>query len=625
MQASLAVRDTAPAEQLEERLAAAIVQRLERALLELEPRPGSHVSVLEPAVSFRLEEPLVLEVAVGGEMLVPDGGRYGRTLPGLADGPVAIPIELRGPGALQGHYELAFVLDRGEPDLRLHDAERLAGGVRPPVRLAGSVADAGGCSVVVTAGGLRPPVARQGEAWSCALALPEGEHELEVRAVDAAGNATTLRRLVHVDATPPVVTLEPPDRPLRREPTATVRGRVSEPAAVLLFDGRERPLGEDGGFAVVVALEEGPNHLAFSARDPAGNESGDAFLRLELDSRAPELRLAHPAEGARLRQREVALEGWVSEPGCRLLLDGRELAVGGGDWKHAVPFGEGEVELELVAVDRAGNRSLPVLRSFHVAPPYPMRYPGLTFAGVNAQHAAEYTLDRDPSVVLIFVPGGEFLMGSERTADSCPGAVPPHRVSLSPYFISKYEITTGQYRRFCVATGTRRGEHAVGPTVEPARGMPWRDAAEYCRWAGLSLPTEAQWEFAARGTDGRRFPWGDYEPRSGTEPRCNFWGQVEGHRGPLPVGSFPDYPGPFGTLDQAGNVWEWCSDYYGAYPHGDERDPRGPVTGGHRVIRGGGFLGEETREVRATWRARLEPTLELEHVGFRPVLEYHPD
>ena len=91
------------------------------------------------------------------------------------------------------------------------------------------------------------------------------------------------------------------------------------------------------------------------------------------------------------------------------------------------------------------------------------------------------------------------------------------------------------------------------------------------------------------------------------------------------MGSFPDYPGPFGTLDQAGNVWEWCSDYYGAYPHGDERDPRGPVTGGHRVIRGGGFLGEETREVRATWRARLEPTLELEHVGFRPVLEYHPD
>ena len=196
---------------------------------------------------------------------------------------------------------------------------------------------------------------------------------------------------------------------------------------------------------------------------------------------------------------------------------------------------------------------------------------------------------------LVWVPAGEFLMGME--AGPYDGR-PERRVHLDGFWIYKHEVTVAQYRKFCAATGRDMprapswGRHDDDPIVH----VTWRDAADYAAWAGTALPTEAQWEKAARGTDGRQYPWG----WKWDDARCNTWSAVEaGRDGPLesgkgyrrtrPVGSYPDGASPYGCLDMAGNVWEWCADWYDAdyYREAPASNPPGPATGDARVIRGG--------------------------------------
>ncbi len=199
----------------------------------------------------------------------------------------------------------------------------------------------------------------------------------------------------------------------------------------------------------------------------------------------------------------------------------------------------------------------------------------------------------------VFIPDGSFQMGG-LDAKNEPDELPPHKVTISAFWMDKFEVTTGMYK-LCVEAGScdlptsfaseqhekyfNNEEYADYPVVF----VSWGNAADYCTWAGKRLPTEAEWEYAARGTDFRTFPWGDQRPDSSY---ANFNRNINDV---TRVGSFPAGASPFGVLDMSGNVWEWVSDFYGseAYNQAAGANPTGPmaaVGGGERhVIRGGSY------------------------------------
>ncbi|MGE3165610.1 MAG: SUMF1/EgtB/PvdO family nonheme iron enzyme [Planctomycetota bacterium] len=261
-------------------------------------------------------------------------------------------------------------------------------------------------------------------------------------------------------------------------------------------------------------------------------------------------------------------------------------------------------------------------------------YPGLTLVGKNPQGYLEYTLDLDPSVVLILIPGGTFAMGQELT-----NGQPVHAVTLSPYFLAKYEITNAQYRTFCDATLTPYPpspnccglplDHFTNPNYadHPVVMVSWNELTSsrgYLDWAGLVLPTEAQWEFAARGVEGRSYPWGEDSPAVGSVYRANgCWGYDCGssdgwvYTSPVNASPFDQYPGPHGTLGQAGNVWEWCHDWLELYGPDPETDPVGPAVGTARAIRGGGWF-LFAFHLQSANRYSFSPNTRHTYVGLRP-------
>ena len=225
----------------------------------------------------------------------------------------------------------------------------------------------------------------------------------------------------------------------------------------------------------------------------------------------------------------------------------------------------------------------------------------------------------------MFVPGGEFTMGSDKY--SIEG--PPHLVQVRPFWMSRTHVTTAMYQVFVASTGHRSQEfhnqHLVDSALfyhldHPAVGVSYDDALSYCHWAGGRLPTEAEWEFAARGTDGREYPWGNDPP---TQFRA-IYGRVIGHGGkPEAAGSNSGECSPFGILDMAGNVLEWCSDWFSPYPVTSSSlvlNPEGAAQGANRVLRGGCWA-YEARSLRTTERLQQPPSQRLCLIGFRVVVD----
>ena len=230
---------------------------------------------------------------------------------------------------------------------------------------------------------------------------------------------------------------------------------------------------------------------------------------------------------------------------------------------------------------------------------------------------------------MILVPAGPFPMGVPKgDRDGGRDEYPRHEVVLDKYYIDIYEVTHGRYAEFVKATGHRAPENPKYPkrtlwsdhlsdslSERPVINVDWQDADAYCRWAGKRLPTEAEWEKAARGTDDRRFPWGNVEP---THKHLNFNQQWQGEKTLMPVGSYEAGKSPFGAYDMAGNVWEWVSDWYDPlyYEKSPGVNPKGPDSGTYKVLRSSGWS-VETPLVRLFTRVKSDPTNRNDSTGFR--------
>ena len=263
-------------------------------------------------------------------------------------------------------------------------------------------------------------------------------------------------------------------------------------------------------------------------------------------------------------------------------------------------------------------------------------------------------------IVMVYIPAGEFTMGSDGKIYN--DEKPVHLVTLDGYWIGKYEVTVGQFKEFVKETGYRteaeKGDGAYVYTKDadwvkkkdanwqnpyfkqgdkhPVVCISWNDAVAYNKWLSekmglpFKLPTEAQWEKAARGTDGRKYPWDD-SPVSGE--KLNFadkntefsWSDKsidDGYKYTAPVGSYLSGASPYGLLDMAGNVWEWCSDWFDEdyYEKSPGKNPTGPDSGSYRVVRGGSW-DFSADFVRCAIRDDSDPAYRDISLGFRLCLD----
>jgi formylglycine-generating enzyme required for sulfatase activity len=301
----------------------------------------------------------------------------------------------------------------------------------------------------------------------------------------------------------------------------------------------------------------------------------------------------------------------------------------------------------------ANNVPVPVPVPAHAIPSAPV---ASSSSGTSASAAAAVPPACPDGMVRI--PGGKFFMGAD---DGTSDEKPAHKVGLSPYCLDAYEVTTADYKKCsdsgdCKRAGTTNDWEGIASSERdaydplcnirdpeakgkhPINCVDWEMANDYCHAHAARLPSEAEWEFAARGPDGRKYPWGDEEPSAklmnGCGPECVAWGKEHGIKltamykssdgwpASAPVGSFPEGRSRYGVYDIVGNVWEWVGDWHGSYSKqadadGPPMNPEGPKTGKMRVVRGGGFGNSESACVRPSFRFREPPVQRSYATGFR--------
>ena len=228
---------------------------------------------------------------------------------------------------------------------------------------------------------------------------------------------------------------------------------------------------------------------------------------------------------------------------------------------------------------------------------------------------------KKPKIEWVDIPAGTFIMGSPETEVNRDNDETQHEVTLSAFKMSKYEITFAQYDMFCEAMGREKpDDEGWGRGNRPVINVSWDDATEFAEWMGCRLPTEAEWEYACRAGSTTPFNTGE----NLTTKQANYDGNYPYNNNPegvyrkqtLPVGSFA--PNAWGLYDMHGNVWEWCSDWYDDYPTAPQTNPKGPVWGSYRVIRGGSW-DYDARRCRSACRYYNSPDYRGSNLGFRLV------
>ena len=222
---------------------------------------------------------------------------------------------------------------------------------------------------------------------------------------------------------------------------------------------------------------------------------------------------------------------------------------------------------------------------------------------------------------MVLVPAGEFAMGSDKGDED---EFPIHRVVLNVFYVDKFEVTNGRFAKFVDAIhseppwGFADKDTPVVHADRPVRWVSWMDAMGYCLWAGKRLPTEAEWEKAARGTDGRVYPWGNDLPT----PVHAVYGLKEGGEETISIiGDRDKGQSPYGVYDLAGNLYEWvmdwyAEDYYLNFAGGPAINPHGPAEGAAKVQRGGSYVNNPYR-LRSSFRTKGDPAEQDPNVGFR--------
>ncbi len=229
----------------------------------------------------------------------------------------------------------------------------------------------------------------------------------------------------------------------------------------------------------------------------------------------------------------------------------------------------------------------------------------------------------NPPLGMVYVPEGYFEMGL--SSSEAEDQKPMHFVYTSAFFIDKYEVSNAVYKKFMDATGYPKPKYwddeRFNQPNQPVVGVSWFDTMAYARWKGRRLPTEAEWEKAARGNDGRPYPWGAKEAKGSKLYFVNVYGMEDQYEFTAPVNYYASGASPFGALNMAGNVWEWCLDWYDKdyYRVSPELDPEGPEAARMKVLRGGSWV-NNIDGVGATQRARNAPDMQNNIYGFRTVL-----
>jgi serine/threonine-protein kinase len=210
---------------------------------------------------------------------------------------------------------------------------------------------------------------------------------------------------------------------------------------------------------------------------------------------------------------------------------------------------------------------------------------------------------------MVLVPGGTYVVGR---SNEDPLEGPEHTVELAPFYMDRTEVTNAEYKRFIDATGHKApwtdGTFPEGRENWPVTNVKWQDAVDYAAWAGKRLPSEVEWEAAARGKDGRIYPWGsDWTPGL-----ANIAAKAI-----TDVGRHKDGASPYGVLDMIGNVWEWTADEFELYPGSSAKPPEIEPGVTYRVIRGGAFDGNKKHD--AAYRGFVDAGEGYPKTGFRCV------
>jgi len=253
----------------------------------------------------------------------------------------------------------------------------------------------------------------------------------------------------------------------------------------------------------------------------------------------------------------------------------------------------------------------------------------LTGTPCAATAAEELMIEKDP-VEMVIIPAGPFIRGSA-PGEGRLDEQPRRKIYVNAFAIDKYEVSNAHYLKFLDETlhkpplnvfAERPFNQEEGIADLPVVQVTWHDAVDYCFWAGKRLPTEAEWEKSARGTDGRLYPWGE-EPL--TTQRANFDKDWEGKNTFVEVAALPEGQSPFGLYNLSGNVREWVQDWYDSeyYSNSPDKNPKGPETGILKVLRGGSWRSFDS-DVRANSRGKGGFALKTHGIGFRCARDIGP-